>query len=81
MEAFSFLEQVSCLESVEGCLNFDSHSDGEPHDGEGGTGERPCTPPPPLYLRDFWSKVSVSSGATSLPRLASQSLNFEFGYD
>ena len=25
--------------------------------------------------------MSVSSGATSLPRLASQTLNFEFGYD
>ena len=35
MEDFSFLEQVSGLESVEGCLNFDSDSDGEPHDGGG----------------------------------------------
>ena len=48
---------------------------------EGGEpGERPCTPPP-LYPRDFWSPVSVSSGATFLPRLASQTLNFEFGFD
>ena len=44
--------------------------------GEGEVpGERPCTPPP-LYPRDFWSPVSVSSGPTSLPRLASQTLNF-----
>ena len=75
------LEQVSGLEFVEGCQNFDSHSDGEPHEGGRGWGERPCTPPPPLYPRVFWSLVSVSCGATSLPRLASQTLNFEFGFD
>ena len=43
-------------------------------------GERACTPPP-LYPRDFWSPVSVSSGTTTLPCLASQTLNFDFGYD
>ena len=79
MEGLSFVEQAPCLDTVEGCLNFASNSDGEPHDGEG-MGERPCTPPP-LYPRDFWSPVSVSPGATSLPRLASLSLNFEFGFD
>ena len=80
VEDFSILEQVEGLESVEDCLNYDWDSDGGGY-GEGEVpGERPCTPPP-LYPRDFWSPVSVSSGATSLPRLASQTLNFEFGYE
>ena len=80
VEDYSILEQVEGLESVEDCLNYDSDSNGGYREG-GVPGERPCTPPPPLYPRDFWSPVSVSSGATSLPRLASQTLNFEFGYD
>ena len=38
LEDFSFLEQSPCLDTVDGCLNFDSDSDGDLHDWEGGTG-------------------------------------------
>ena len=80
VEDFSVLEQVGGLGSVEDCLNYDSDSDGgECLEGEV-PGERACTLPP-LYPRDFWSPVSVSSGTTTLPCLASQTLNFDFGYD
>ena len=53
--------------------------------GEGEVpGERLCTPPP-LSLGTFGPQCRCGraprSGATSLPRLASQTLNFKFGYD
>ena len=55
LEDFSFLEQVSGLESMEGCLSFNSHSGGEPHDPGGGVGpgKRPCTPHPPAVPSQF----------------------------
>ena len=68
VEDYSILEQVEGLESVEVRLNYDSDSDrggGGYRDGEV-PGERPCTPPP-LYPRDFWSPVSVSSAPRGCP--------------